>query len=87
MELTRAEKVAQNILMNHGAGKLARLIRGLEAQESGQTIASDLGVSRERVRQWKHTMTRSVTVVTVDESVARLLAHVSSGGHEGVANE
>jgi ABC-type enterobactin transport system permease subunit len=86
MELTRAEKVARNILVNHGAVKLARLIRGLEAQESGQAIASDLGVSRERVRQWKHVLTRSVTVVTVDESVARLLAHVSSGGHEGVAN-
>lgn len=82
MELTRAEKVARNILVNHGAAKLARLICGLEAQESGQAIASDLGVSRERVRQWKHSLTRSVTVVTVDESVARLLAHVHpEGGH------
>jgi DNA-directed RNA polymerase sigma subunit (sigma70/sigma32) len=71
--MSQAEKVARNILRSHGRTKLRRLIEGLQAQESGQAIADDLEVSRERVRQWKNVLTRTVTSVTVEGDVARVL--------------
>ena len=71
--MSQVERVTRNILRSHGRVKLRRLLDGLVAQESGQLIANDLGVSRERVRQWKMVLTRTVTSVTVEPDVSRVL--------------
>ena len=69
----RREKVARNIITRHGQAGLRRLILGLRGGESGQTIADDLGVSRERVRQWKEILGQEVRTYIVDGRVQDLL--------------
>jgi hypothetical protein len=44
----------------------------LEQQQSGQEIGKVLGVSRERVRQWKDTFGQTVSVYSVHPHVRRL---------------
>lgn len=48
-------RVAKEFKKNHSKEKLQYLLQGLQAGLSGQTLADSLGVSRERVRQWKNT--------------------------------
>jgi uncharacterized protein (DUF433 family) len=50
-----------------------RLLDGLRAGESGQVIADDLGVTRERVRQWKGALGVEVRTYIVSEDVSALL--------------
>jgi hypothetical protein len=67
------ERVARNIAREYGPAMLVRLVEGLMAQESGQEIANDFDVSRERVRQWKMTLVETVTSVTPYPEVAMVL--------------
>ena len=69
----RREKVVRNIIAKHGRGGLHRLIAGLQAGESGQTIGTDLGVTRERVRQWKGLLGDEVRTYIVSDEVRRAL--------------
>jgi hypothetical protein len=72
-EQDRREKIARNIIARHGRGGLVRLLDGLRAGESGQVIADDLGVTRERVRQWKGALGVEVRTYIVSEDVSALL--------------
>jgi len=47
-------RVAKEFKKNHSKEKLQYLLQGLQAGLSGQTLADSLGVSRERIRQWKN---------------------------------
>ena len=53
--------------------KFRRLLEGLARGESGQTIANDFGVSRERVRQWKNTFGEVITHYRVYPEVDHIL--------------
>jgi hypothetical protein len=48
------------------------LLTAFENQESGQVIADQLGVSRERVRQWRNTFGQTVSVYRVHADVEAL---------------
>jgi hypothetical protein len=67
------ERVARNFIRSHGRNRFRRLIEALSAGESGQTIAEELGVSRERIRQWKNTFGEMITVYQLHPEVERLL--------------
>ena len=51
--MSSEEKIARNFIKARGRTMFRLLLTMLERQESGQEIGKALGVSRERVRQWK----------------------------------
>jgi len=71
--LSRAEKTARSIERTHGRRALERLIEGLLTQESGESIGEALGVSRQRVHQWKMILVREVTLVELAPGLRQLL--------------
>jgi cytochrome oxidase Cu insertion factor (SCO1/SenC/PrrC family) len=46
--------VAKNFINQYGKAKFKRFIKLLKDGSSGEQIAEEYGVSRERVRQWKN---------------------------------
>ena len=67
------ERVARNFIKSYGRSKFRRLLQALGEGESGQTIAHEFGVSRERVRQWKNAFGTVITLYQLHPEVERLL--------------
>lgn len=67
-------RVAQNFVRRYGASGLRRLLDQLAGGASGQEIADEFQVSRERVRQWKTTFGTVLTIYQVHPDVAAVLA-------------
>jgi hypothetical protein len=67
------ERVARNFVKTYGRTKFRRLLEALAIGESGQVIADEFGVSRERVRQWKNTFGEVITHYRVYPEVDRIL--------------
>jgi len=57
--------MARNFVKSRGRAKFRMLISMLERQESGQAIGDALGVSRERVRQWRNAFGETITLYRV----------------------
>ena len=70
---SKSEKVARNIASKHGADKLRFLLDGFCKGESGQVLADALGVTRERVRQWRDILTSTTVTVEVSPDVQSFL--------------
>jgi hypothetical protein len=64
--------VARNFINQYGRAKLKRFLKLLREGVSGEEIASEYEVSRERVRQWKNTFGRVIQSYDVKPEVARL---------------
>lgn len=79
----RTRKTADNFIRRYSAKKLSELIAAIQASKSGQEIADSLGVSRERVRQWRHTFGVSVTSYLVHPEVQVALRSRQSSLPEG----
>lgn len=67
------ERVARNFIRTYGRSRFRRLLEALASGESGQAIANEFGVSRERVRQWKNTFGTVITIYQVHPEVDRIL--------------
>ncbi len=67
------ERVARNFIRTYGRTRFRRLLEALAAGESGQRIADEFGVSRERVRQWKNTFGEVIVHYRVYPEVDRIL--------------
>ena len=67
------ERVARNFIKTYGRRRFRRLLEALAANESGQAIANEFGVSRERVRQWKNTFGTVITLYQLHPEVERIL--------------
>lgn len=65
-------RIARNFIRNRGRTHFSMLLDMLERQESGQTIAALLGVTRERVRQWKNTFGQTVTMYRLHPEIAAM---------------
>ena len=50
----RRKRIARNFTRSYGKKRFKRLLECLNSGESGQVIANEFQVSRERVRQWKN---------------------------------
>lgn len=68
------ERVARNFIKTYGRARFRRLLEALARSESGQAVAEEFGVSRERVRQWKNTFGTVITMYQVHPEIERLLA-------------
>ena len=71
--MSSRERVARNFVKRYGAQRFRDLISALEAGKSGQAIAEEFSVSRERVRQWKNTFGSVLTLYQVHPEVQRVL--------------
>lgn len=69
--MTSRERVTRNFIKKYGRVTFTKLLEALQAQESGQKIGQMLGVSRERVRQWRDTFGETVTMYRVYPEVSR----------------
>ena len=67
------ERVARNFIRRYGRVKFRRLLDALGRSESGQVIADEFGVSRERVRQWKNAFGTVITMYQLDPVVEHML--------------
>ncbi len=67
------ERVARNFVQRYGIRRFRRLLHALSAGESGQAIADEFSVSRERVRQWKNTFGSVLTIYQVHPDVQAVL--------------
>ena len=67
------ERVARNFIKSYGRSKFRRLLQALGEGESGQVIADEIGVSRERVRQWKNAFGTVITLYQLHPEVERIL--------------
>ncbi|MBT3223596.1 MAG: hypothetical protein HN348_31380 [Proteobacteria bacterium] len=66
-------RVARNFIQRYGADRFERLLEAFARGESGQAIADEFNVSRERVRQWKNTFGQVVTIYQVHSEVRDVL--------------
>lgn len=64
--------VARNFIRQYGKGRFKRFLKMLQAGESGQKIAQEYGVSRERVRQWKNAFGKEVLSYDVHAHIGKL---------------
>jgi hypothetical protein len=69
----KREKVARNFIKTYGRGKFRRLLSSIAESQSGQVIANEFGVSRERVRQWKNIFGEVITTYRVYPEIERML--------------
>lgn len=67
------ERMARNFIKSRGREAFRTLLDLLEKQESGQVIGDTLGVSRERVRQWRNAFGETITLYRVYPEVQRCL--------------
>lgn len=67
------ERVARNFIRTYGRARFRRLIEALGSSESGQVVAEEFGVSRERVRQWKNIFGDLITVYRLHPEIERIL--------------
>jgi AraC-like DNA-binding protein len=67
-----AKRVAGNFIRQHGKARFRRFLRLLQEGVSGEEIAEEFGVSRERVRQWKNTFGESVTSYELDPDIQKI---------------
>ncbi len=74
------QKIARNFMKTRGKSAFRTLIRALEEQRSGQEIGELLGVSRERVRQWRDTFGQTVSYYQVYPEVRDLVNHIEKQG-------
>lgn len=65
-------RVVRNFIHKHGKESLRKLVADFTAQRSGQEIARELGVTRQRVNQWKEAFGVTVTSYVVYPEVLQL---------------
>ena len=68
-----------NFIGKYGIEKLEWFLDQINIGTSGQKIADELGVSRERVRQWKNSFGALVTFYQVDPSVLARIKELKKG--------
>jgi hypothetical protein len=74
------ERIARNFVDRYGPEAFHRLMGALSDGESGEVLAQEFGVSRERVRQWKQTFGTVVTLYQVHPDVQRVLDEGAARG-------
>ena len=80
------ERVARNFIKTYGISRFRQMLNAFGENQSGQQIALTLGVSRERVRQWKNTFGETITFYRLYPETVSLLggAHHAGADHPGI---
>lgn len=64
--------VAANFIAQYGKARFKRFLKLLAQNTSGEQIATEFGVSRERVRQWKNAFGNVVQSYDVNPDILKL---------------
>lgn len=64
--------VARNFIRQYGKAKFKRFLKYLREGVSGEVVAQEFGVSRERVRQWKNAFGRVVRTFEIDPEIKKI---------------
>jgi hypothetical protein len=67
------ERVARNFIKRYGISQFREMLKAFDEMQSGQVIANRLGVSRERVRQWRDVFGETITVYRLYPEAKNLL--------------
>lgn len=78
MASRKRERVARNFVERYGVERFERLLEALANGESGQAIADEFDVSRERVRQWKNAFGSVFVLYQVHPEVRSVLAEAQA---------
>ena len=73
------ERVARNFIRTYGRAQFKRLIDGFSANESGQVLATEFSVSRERIRQWKNKFGETIVIYRLHPEIQRILKKYDRG--------
>lgn len=68
-----APRIVRNIIKKYGLKEFNALLKDFETGVSGQITADRMGVSRERVRQWRTALGATVTLYQVHPEVEQTL--------------
>ena len=71
--MSTRERVARNFIKRYGMSRFRQMLNAFGENRSGQQIALMLGVSRERVRQWKNTFSQTITLYRLYPEAQSLL--------------
>jgi transposase-like protein len=66
-------RVARNLISSYGYDKFIQLIDMFRRGTSGQVIADEFGVSRQRVHQWKHRLGHQRMIFILDPAVEKII--------------
>lgn len=69
----RTQTTVNNFIKKYGKQRFKWFLNAISNGVSGQVIADEFGVSRERVRQWKDTFGDTVTVYQLKPEVKNAL--------------
>ena len=75
--MTSVERVVTNFIDKYGVEKLKMMLGGFHAGRSYQSVADELGVTKERVRQWRNLMGRTIQVYVPEPELSRILEGLS----------
>lgn len=78
-----AKTVAQNFIKKFGKPKFLRFIAMLQNNESGEKIAYEFEVSRQRVHQWKIQLGQEKIMFNLRPSIEEMLG-ISTAGRKTV---
>lgn len=73
MKTNPRERVARNFIKRYGMTRFRETISAFGEKRSGAEIAKKLGVSRERVRQWRNIFGETITTFRLYPETKRLL--------------
>ena len=75
--MTSVGRVVTNFIDKYGVEKLEMMLGGFQAGRSYQSIADELGVTKERVLQWRNLMGRTITVYLPEPELIQMLEGLS----------
>jgi len=64
--------VAANFIHQYGKARFKRFLKLVQQNTSGEEIATEFGVSRERVRQWKNAFGNVIQSYDVNPDILKL---------------
>lgn len=73
MAFPSRERVARNFIKRYGMARFQETLTAFGELRSGQKIANQLGVSRERVRQWRNAFGQVTTFYRLYPETKRIL--------------
>ncbi len=68
-----AETATRNFIDKYGVEALETMLRGLKEGRTLQSLADEIGVSKERVRQWRELMGESTRTYVVYPDLQKYL--------------
>ena len=75
--MSSRERVARNFIKTYGIVRFRETISAFGENRSGQEIAQMLGVSRERVRQWRNTFGETIILYRLYPGTKNLLIPIA----------